>query len=84
MYEFKADSENVLVVTKPEWGKCAWVIDEADLDNPYLEPGVKPYVRYQNKSRIILESDHQMPVDIFGSDYIHDRCYYFEKAENCY
>lgn len=81
MYEFEADSENVLVVTKPEWGKCAWVIDEADIDNPYLEPGVKPYVRYQNKSRIILDSDHQMSADIFGSDYIHDWCYYFEKAD---
>ncbi|MBQ6520927.1 MAG: hypothetical protein IJI14_19655 [Anaerolineaceae bacterium] len=81
MYEFQTDSENVLIVTKPEWGKCAWVVDEADVDNPYLEAGVHPYVQYQNKSRIILDSDYQMPKDIFGSDYIHDWCYYFEKAD---
>lgn len=81
MYEFMTDSENVLVVTKPEYGKCAWVVDEADAENPYLEDGVKPYAGYQNKSRIILESGHRMPADIFGTDYVHDWCYYFEKAD---
>lgn len=81
MYEFMTDSDNVLVVTKPEYGKCAWVVDEADAENPYLEDGVKPYVGYQNKSRIILESEHRMPSDIFGTDYVHDWCYYFEKAD---
>ena len=81
MYEFMTDSDNVLVVTKPEYGKCAWVVDEADAENPYLEDGVKPYAGYQNKSRIILESDHRMPADIFGTDYVHDWCYYFEKAD---
>ena len=81
MYEFMTDSENVLVVTKPEYGKCAWVVDEADAENPYLEDGVKPYVGYQNKSRILLESEHRMPADIFGTDYVHDWCYYFEKAD---
>ena len=81
MYEFMTDSDNVLVVTKPEYGKCAWVVDEADAENPYLEDGVKPYTGYQNKSRIILESGHRMPADIFGTDYVHDWCYYFEKAD---
>ena len=81
MYEFMTDSENVLVITKPEYGKCAWVVDEADAANPYLEDGVKPYVNYQNKSRIILESDHRMPAEIFGTDYVHDWCYYFEQAD---
>ena len=81
MYEFMTDSENVLVVTKPEYGKCAWVVDEADAENPYLEDGVKPYVGYQNKTRILLESEHRMPADIFGTDYVHDWCYYFEKAD---
>ena len=81
MYEFMTDSDNVLVVTKPEYGKCAWVVDEADEENPYLEDGVKPYVGYQNKSRILLESEHRMPADIFGTDYVHDWCYYFEKAD---
>lgn len=81
MYEFIADSDNVLVITKPEYGKCAWVLDEADIDNPYLEPLIYQYIPHQNKSRIILESDHQLTKDIFGTDYIHDWCYYFEKAD---
>jgi hypothetical protein len=81
MYEFIADSENVLLITKPEYGKCAWVVDESDIDNPFLETPVFPYIPYQNKSRIILESDHRLPEDIFGTDYIHDWCYYFEKAD---
>lgn len=81
MYEFLADSENILLITKPEYGKCLWVVDEADIDNPFLEALVYPYIPHQNKSRIVLESDHQLPKDIFGTDYIHDWCYYFEKAD---
>ncbi|MBR6090757.1 MAG: hypothetical protein IKP86_12545 [Anaerolineaceae bacterium] len=81
MYEFLTDSENILAVTKPEWGKCVWVVDEADVDNPYLEAGIRPYINYQNKSRMILDSEHKLPTAIFGSDYIHDWCYYFEKAD---
>ena len=81
MYEFIADSENILLITKPEYGKCAWVVDESDIDNPFLETPVFQYIPHQNKSRIILESDHRLPEDIFGTDYIHDWCYYFEKAD---
>ena len=81
MYEFLTDSENILIITKPEYGKCAWVLDEADIDNPYLEPLIYQYIPFQNKSRIILDSNHHLPKDIFGSDYIHDWCYYFEKAD---
>ena len=81
MYEFTADSENLLVVTKPGYGKCLWVIDEADADNPYLEDLVYQYIPYQNKSRIIPDSDYQFSQAIFGSDYPHDWCYYFETAD---
>lgn len=81
MYQFETEAENVLLITKPEYGKCAWVLDEADLMNPYLESGIETYIPYQNKSRIITNSDHQMPASIFGTDYVHDWCYYFEKAD---
>ena len=81
MYEFTAAPEDVLIITKPEYGKCAWVVDEADEMNPFLEEQARPYVKYQNKSRIITDSAHQIPAEIFGSDYIHDWCYYFEKAD---
>ena len=81
MYEFQTDSENVLLITKPEYGKCLWVVDEADLDNPYLEDLVFQYIPYQNKSRIIPDSDYQFSQAIFGSGYTHDWCYYFENAD---
>ena len=81
MYYFEADAENVLLITKPEYGKCAWVLDEADTVNPYLESGIENYIPYQNKSRIRMYSDYEMPSEIFGTDYTHDWCYYFEKAD---
>ncbi len=81
MFLFETEAENVLLVTKPEYGKCTWVLDEADTYNPYLESGIGAYIPYQNKSRIITESDHKLPETIFGTDYIHDWCYYFEKAD---
>ena len=81
MYRFETGAENILLVTKPEYGKCAWVLDEADRLNPYLESGIGSYIPYQNKGRIIMESDHKMPAAIFGTDFVHDWCYYFEKAD---
>ena len=81
MYEFTTDSENILLVTKPEYGRCAWVLDEADIDNPLLPAEMRRYLPYQNKSRIIPDSDHRMPESIFGKDGPHDWCYYFEKAD---
>ena len=81
MYAFETDPENVIVITQPEYGKCAWLLDEADLTNPYLIDGIGRYIKYQNKSRIRMDSDYTMPVSIFGKDYIHDWCYYFEKAD---
>lgn len=81
MYDFETASENILLVTKPEYGKCAWVLDEEDIDNPFLEGLIYQYIPYQNKSRIVLESDYQLPASVFGTDYLHDWCYYFEKAD---
>ena len=81
MYRFETDPENVLVITQPEYGQCAWLLDEADLANPYLIDGIENYIQYQNKSRIRMDSDHVMNPSIFGSDYIHNWCYYFEKAD---
>ena len=81
MFLFEGEPQNILLVTKPEYGKCTWVLDEADAYNPYLESGIEAYIPYQNKSRIITESDHKLPETIFGTDYIHDWCYYFEKAD---
>lgn len=81
MYRFETESQNILLMTKPEYGKCAWLLDEADTYNPFLESGIGAYIPYQNKSRVILDSNYQMPVSIFGTDYVHDWCYYFEKAD---
>ncbi len=80
IFEYNEPSENVLVVTKPEYGKCLWVLEEWDAKNPYLEPYMKQLIPYQNKDRIILDSDLKLNPDIFGKDYPHDWCYYYEKA----
>ena len=81
MYEFEAEPTDVVVITKPEYGKCAWLLTEEDKYNPYLEDGMHEFIRYQNKSRIIPDSDHKLPVPVFGSDFDHDWCYYFENAD---
>ena len=81
MFLFETEAQNVLILTKPEYGKCLWVLDEADKENPFLESGIGAYIPYQNKSRIIMDSDYKMPPAIFGTDYLHDWCYYFENAD---
>ncbi len=81
MYEFEAAPTDVIVITKPEYGKCAWLLGEEDRYNPYLEEGMHDFIRYQNRSRIRLESDHVLPAPVFGADFDHDWCYYFEKAD---
>jgi hypothetical protein len=80
MFETNMDSKNSVVITKPEWDRCLWLLDEADLKNPYIDPKMKELIPYQNKSRILYNSDYQMPAEIFGSDFRHDWCYYYEKA----
>jgi hypothetical protein len=74
------DSENVVILTKPEWDRCLWLLDEADLKNPYIETYMRDLIPYQNKSRILFDSDYQMPPEVFGSDYRHDWCYYYEQG----
>lgn len=81
MFEFQADPKDVVVITKPEYGKCAWLLTEEDVYNPYLEEGMHDFIPYQNKTRILTESDHRMPESIFGKDAPHDWCYYFELAD---
>jgi len=80
MFETNMDSKNSVVITKPEWDRCLWLLDEADLKNPYIDPKMKELIPYQNKSRILYNSGYQMPTEIFGSDFRHDWCYYYEKA----
>ncbi len=84
MFEFETAPENVVVITKPEYGKCAWLLTEEDRYNPYLEDGMHDFIRYQNKSRIITDSDHVMPASIFGSRPPQDWCLYFERADLAY
>lgn len=80
IFEMTMDSENVVVLTKPEWDRCLWLLDEADLKNPYIETYMRDLAPYQNKSRILFDSDYRMPPEVFGSDYRHDWCYYYEQG----
>ena len=81
IYNFKADPKDVLIVSKQAYGRCLWVLDETDVDNPYLEGDIRTLIRYQNKKRIIGDSGYILSPEIFGKDYIHDWCYYFQKAD---
>lgn len=81
IFDFKSEHGNMLVVTKPEWDRCLWVLDELDLANPYIQEHTKQLIRYQNESRILYASDHQMPTGVFGADYRHDWCYFFENGD---
>ncbi len=81
IFNFTSEHGDMLVVTKPEWDRCLWVLDELDLANPYIQGYTKQLIQYQNASRILYASDHQMPVGIFGADYRHDWCYYFENGD---
>ncbi|GEM_PF-913090 len=80
IFDFSAQPGDYLVITKSEWDRCLWVLDEADLYNPYIQPVTKNLIQYQNKSRILYESDHQLPASVFGKDYPHDWCYFYENA----
>ncbi len=81
IYNFSASSSDALILTKPEYGKCVWLLTEADEANPWLEGNIRSYIPYQNKSRIIYDSNYQMPTDVFGKNGTVDWCYYFEKAD---
>lgn len=81
IYDFKALHGDILVVTKPEWDRCLWVLDELDEANPYIQPHTKNLIQYQNGTRILYETDYKLPQGIFGKDYRHDWCYYFENAD---
>lgn len=81
IFNFKAAPQDVLIVSKQAYGRCLWVLDEADVDNPYLEGDIRSLIRYQNKARIIGDSGHTLSPEIFGKDYVHDWCYYFQKAD---
>lgn len=80
IFNFEAKAGNTLILTKREWDRCLWVLDEADLYNPYIQPVTRKLIQYQNKNRIRYDSDYQMPEEVFGSDFEHDWCYFYENA----
>lgn len=80
IFDFQANYGDFIVITKPEWDRCLWFLEEFDQYNPYIQPHTKALIPLQNKDRILYASEYQMPVGIFGKDYQHDWCYYYENA----
>ncbi len=80
IYETNIAPQDVVVVTKSEWDRCLWLLDEADMKNPYLPAYMRDLIPHQNKDRIDFDSDYQMPPEVFGTDYRHDWCYYYEQG----
>lgn len=80
IYDFRAEFGNNVVITKSEWDRCLWVLDDLDEMNPYLSPVTKNLIQYTNPSRIVYDSGWTLDEGVFGADYPKGWCYAYEKA----
>lgn len=81
---FKAPGQNVILISyerqKPH---CLWVLNPADVHNPYLQDITDTYLHYSNLDRIIpkpVNSSYPDP-NIFGPEIPHRWCYLYQKAD---
>jgi hypothetical protein len=82
-FAFSGNSDNSLVIFyAPEEGRCLWVVNSQDADNPELSTATRGLLPISNFTRI--GADPAMagypPTSIFGAEPPHDWCYYFQKA----
>ncbi len=80
IYDFRAEYGDNIVLTKGEWDRCLWVLEDLDQFNPYIAPATKNLIQYQNPDRIVYNSDWKLNPALFGSEYRHDWCYAYENA----
>lgn len=80
IYDFHAEYGDNIVLTKGEWDRCLWVLEDLDQFNPYIAPATKNLIQYQNPDRIVYDSDWKLNPALFGKDYRHDWCYAYENA----
>lgn len=80
IYNFRSEFGNNIVLTKPEWDRCLWVLEELDQFNPYISDVTKALIQYSDPSRIIYDSGWRLNPGMFGSDGPRDWCYAYESA----
>lgn len=80
IYDFRAEYGDNIVLTKGEWDRCLWVLEDLDQFNPYISPVTKNLIQYQNPDRIVYDSGWILNPALFGKDGHHDWCYAYEKA----
>jgi hypothetical protein len=82
-FAFSGNSENSLVIFYgPEEGRCLWVVNGQDADNPELSTATRELLPISNFNRIGADPSvvGYPPTSIFGAEPPHDWCYYFQKA----
>jgi hypothetical protein len=82
-FTFSGNSENSLVIFySPEEGRCLWVVNSLDAENPEISAPTRALLPISNFSRIGADSPvaGYPPTSIFGAEPPHDWCYYFQKA----
>jgi hypothetical protein len=82
-FSFSGNSEDSLVIFySPEEGRCLWVVNSLDADNPEISAPTRALLPISNFSRIGADAPvaGYPPTSIFGAEPAHDWCYYFQKA----
>jgi hypothetical protein len=79
---FRGSSADSLVVDFHPALHCLWIVgpdDAQNLDLPNMSRSLAPVTNF---SRILTSSPESIPPqEIFGTEPLHDWCYYYEKAE---
>lgn len=80
IYNFRSEFRNNIVLTKNEWDRCLWVLEDLDRLNPYISPTTKKLINYQNPDRIIYDSGRRLTPAIFGAARPRNWCYAYANA----
>lgn len=80
IYNFRSEFGDNIVLTKPEWDRCLWVLEELDQYNPYISDITKGLIQYSDPTRIIYDSGWQLNSGIFGTNGPRDWCYAYESG----
>jgi hypothetical protein len=72
--------DSIIVYYDPGKMNCMWLLDEDDVNNPYLPPITKAMLPASNVSRISDNSQILPSEEIFGREPEHNWCYYYQKA----
>ena len=76
------DMREPLVISQPRTDACVHVLDGSFPEiSQFEDPSIQLVARQASIKRIDLDAiSHIPPVEIFGSEPIHDWCYYYQKA----